>query len=283
MSKKQGFTLVELLVVIAIIALLMSILMPALSRAKQQAKVATCQTNLRQWGSIFAMYTGDHQGFFMPGWLSNFQGMPAELLYKVYWMEALRPYYGDQGDLRLCSAATKPGTELGLDQYGTGGGPYSAWGVFDGSWEYSVAGDYGSYGINGWCGNPPPGAPKDLGQEHPIIYNWRRDDVKGAGNIPLFLADQWIDGWPRHFDSPPELNGMAWGSTGNENMGRYCVDRHNGFVNCLFLDYSVRKVGLKELWTLKWHRKFELNGPWTIAGDVSPSDWPDWMQSFKDF
>jgi len=42
-------------------------------------------------------------------------------------------------------------------------------------------------------------------------------------------------------------------------------------------------VGLKELWTLKWHRKYETAGPWTRGGGVQPSDWPDWMSELKDY
>ena len=41
------------------------------------------------------------------------------------------------------------------------------------------------------------------------------------------------------------------------------LNRHNGFVNSIFLDWSARKVGLKELWTLKWHRSYGTDGPWT--------------------
>ena len=51
------------------------------------------------------------------------------------------------------------------------------------------------------------------------------------------------------------------------------------------MDDSVRKLGLKELWKLKWHRNFDTEGHWTLAGNgnVPPNDWPEWMQSFKDY
>jgi hypothetical protein len=42
-------------------------------------------------------------------------------------------------------------------------------------------------------------------------------------------------------------------------------------------------VGLKELWKLKWHRNFKVNGPWTLAGGVSSTDWPEWMDELKDY
>ncbi|MCH8215832.1 MAG: hypothetical protein IH892_03565, partial [Planctomycetes bacterium] len=56
-----------------------------------------------------------------------------------------------------------------------------------------------------------------------------------------------------------------------------------GRVNGLFLDGSVREVGLKELWTLPWYPNFDKAGPRTIAGGVQPEDWPQWMRSFKDY
>jgi len=46
---------------------------------------------------------------------------------------------------------------------------------------------------------------------------------------------------------------------------------------------SVRKVGLKKLWALKWHRGFNTANHRTKAGGVLPSDWPEWMRSFKDY
>jgi len=63
-KRKDGFTLVELLVVIAIIALLMSILMPVLSRAKEQTRNVVCQGNLRQYGIAGTMYLDSNDGAF---------------------------------------------------------------------------------------------------------------------------------------------------------------------------------------------------------------------------
>ena len=65
MRKKKGFTLIELLVVIAIIALLLSILMPALSAVKERARFVVCKSNLRQLGVAAATYAGDNNDSLM--------------------------------------------------------------------------------------------------------------------------------------------------------------------------------------------------------------------------
>jgi hypothetical protein len=51
----------------------------------------------------------------------------------------------------------------------------------------------------------------------------------------------------------------------------------------LFGDASVRRTGLKELWTLKWHKEFDTSNRWTKGGGVQPEDWPQWMRRFKDY
>ena len=66
-------------------------------------------------------------------------------------------------------------------------------------------------------------------------------------------------------------------------MNHFCIDRHNGFCNLVFMDWSVRHVGLKELWTLKWNRAFDTNGVWTKAGGALPEDWPAWLRLYKDY
>jgi prepilin-type N-terminal cleavage/methylation domain-containing protein/prepilin-type processing-associated H-X9-DG protein len=82
LRRQRGFTLVELLVVIGIIAILMSMLMPALSRAKQKANRVNCLNNIRQVGMSATMYAGDHDGEY-----------PRRLSLTNSWIFRLEPYY----------------------------------------------------------------------------------------------------------------------------------------------------------------------------------------------
>jgi len=107
--------------------------------------------------------------------------------------------------------------------------------------------------------------------------------VKDAWQVPLFTGAWWVDSWPRDTDQPPTIAGGP-GDTPNVNeMNRVCVDRHNGFLNGLFCDMSVRDIGLKQLWTLRWSKSFRVNGPFTKAGGMDPGEWPDWMRRYKDY
>ena len=256
MDKRRAFTLVELLVVIAIIALLMSILMPALARVRKQAKDVLCMSNLKQWGTIFSMYTGDYDSYFHEGW----HGSGAAR----HWMSTLRSYYSNESDLRFCPAATKPRSEGGR-------GVFSAWGIFVGGWSGWGEDDFGSYGINSWVCNPPEGEEP---YPTPKKY-WRTATVRRAANTPLFLDAWWFDGWAEPWHAPIPFEDTYISGNSMEAMGDFCVNRHDGYLHGLFLDFSVRKIGLKELWRLKWHRTFETSYPAPI--------WPEWMKNFKDY
>ena len=89
--RKSGFTLVELLVVVAIIALLVSILLPTLGKAKEQAKIVVCKSNLKSMGLSFAFYASEHNDWYPAG--SAYGGS----YYEYTWDSILRPYYETMG------------------------------------------------------------------------------------------------------------------------------------------------------------------------------------------
>jgi len=110
---------------------------------------------------------------------------------------------------------------------------------------------------------------------------WFTSDIKRGGTIPV-LSDSRLQGvMPTDADAPPESDGGPY--THSFGMSNLCINRHNGGINMLFMDWSVRKVGLKELWTLKWHPDYDTAGPWTTASGAQPEDWPKWMRRFQDY
>ena len=245
-KNKKAFTLVELLVVISIIALLMAIMMPSLARVKNQAQALVCRNSLRQWGLFFDFYLQNTDGRFF-----RQMGMGDGSLDGI-WMDAIRTYWDENPDLWCCPTATIPGKNE--DDVGTGiDGPFAAWGMFDGAY-WTTEGDYGSYGINGYI-NDPETSTGTYGDGAPGSDFWRYANVKGADKAPLMLDSVWVDGWPKHTDVPP----VVWKNAIYPHMTRYILNRHLGFTNAVFLDMSVKKVGLKALWRLKWHRTFDTN------------------------
>jgi len=255
-----GFTLIELLVVISIIALLIAILMPALNRAREQAKSVSCMSNLRQMATAMALYAEDHDGAIM--------GMDYG---HKYWFRQIAPYLGDKsfrnnpkeekGTKGVMQIGICPTTKLcqledgeSTNVAGTDKLTWAfSWNPGDGD-EYTT---YGSYGANAWLLEDVYGWANvpDAGVDKKNFFSYK-NYLSLSSEIPVLSDCIWVDSWPDSLDDPPFDLHSANPNIDSTYMGRFCVDRHNMAVNVGFIGTNVRKVPLEELWTLKWHKNF---------------------------
>jgi len=281
----RGFTLIELLVVVSIIAVLVSILLPSLGLARKQAKAAVCMANLHSWAQIWSIYSDENEGQFSSGTSISNPGGSAGWA-RGEWIVALRPQWNTQSEILFCPMATNP--MLNPDSapgdpyypYHRYGGPFNSY--RQGVWKTTVPGEFCSYGMNLFLYDPPSGYMDQNGdaelQGRPLKDHWRTSFQKSPHRIPVFLDSMWRGGGPMQSGNAnrykaPDFNGQ-WSGAGREMM-HFAVDRHQGKVNSLFLDYSVRTVGLKELWRLKWNKSYNTSL-------LPPNAWPDWMENLPE-
>jgi prepilin-type N-terminal cleavage/methylation domain-containing protein len=276
--RRKGFTLIELLVVIAVIALLLSVALPALNKAKEKTREVVCQSNLRQWGVVFLTYTVDNSDKFWVEYMATLNTQQGQ------WMLTLSPYYDNINKLRLCASAGKqnpvfPGIGTGRHFWGVDGDDnafVSGYGFNRGPDSYRK--NYGSYGINRWINDVKP--PYETWGKHPE-WQWRTPLHARSSKIPMIMDCTWYGVNPDNptVDGTEDVSFVEtstfWQNIGysrfnsaiENDISKLLIERHRKGINISLMDGSVQNVDIEDLWSLKWHKAFDQNSgkieiPW---------------------
>jgi hypothetical protein len=186
-------------------------------------------------------------------------------------LKALWPYHRDTNDLFLCPMAMKPAAGVLDSSSWRLGSTFTPWSLRSPSSHTRLD---CSYGLNIWAQYVPTSG---VNSPDTSTY-WQTVPAKNASEIPLLLDSVFWWSCRSSVGNPPAIEDV-W----TDSSLPCCMNRHHGSVNGISMDWSIRKVGLKELWSLKWHREYNTHGPLTKAGGARPNDWPLWMRNFRDY
>ncbi len=193
-KSRKGFTLIELLVVIAIIAILAAILFPVFAKARDKARQASCQSNMKQIGTSMMMYLQDYDEMYPPNYRVDVPNVYASAPYAYDLAlgksdSALDPYIKNW-QIWICPSANKVEDSwgkrgsYGFNMYLGGGSGYWCVGASSGSIQKSA--ETVLFGEGSWVLGPPSNTGYQAGN---LTAQWDSKDASG----------KWLNvDWDRH-------------------------------------------------------------------------------------
>ena len=245
MKKKKAFTLVELLVVIAIIALLVSILMPALSSARRHARGLMCISHVRILAQANAMYADENNDKIVPlGWILNRQFLSLMGLDDLEIEKCMNPF--DQAIPTMWDgwiAAPLPADYICPDSAVARQGAANV---------SALAGTYGyNVGANG--------GPHPFGWDTWLTDNFKLSNISLTSEKIMFVesSDNCVNSdWGPYTRTPSGIdpyNWLTYGDVGGSEadlLWGIVAYRHNDMSSVVYFDGHAESKGMGELWAL---------------------------------
>jgi prepilin-type processing-associated H-X9-DG protein len=252
-KRSQGFSLTELLTLVGLVTVLLSLLIPVISKVRAAASNTTCLSNVRQMGAAWTAYTMENHGR-LPDYVWYTPDTP-DFAWNGYWLGILDKN-SVRGESLLCPAAR----EEASDRNGGFGDVTHAW-----TGRYSKNGTVvrvsqttyrtGSYGYNRYLTAGGGFGRNKTGTTLGALTNWSA--------TPVLFDCVYADAKPLNgiesapVRPPPDLTGAGVTEDSQVEHWRFLIGRHGRGINVYMADGSAKWVRLDDLYLLSW------NGDWS--------------------